>query len=191
VSPDLRRWIVDDLTSARARLANGVLALIPPERCAETVDGGGIPAVYVIWHMTRHHDVAVNSVLRGADQVLASHTAAVGVEDRVYRGLAEGADLDLVSVLDPEAVSAYALATIDETIDWVSTEADLDNLDAVPDALAALDAMGTPTDTFDWLYRMWDGKPNRWFLSWEAVGHIVTHTGELVSIRNRMGLSPF
>jgi hypothetical protein len=191
VSADLRRWILDDLTAARARLDNGVLRLIPPERGAETVDGGGIPPVYVIWHMARHHDVAVNSVLRGVDQIVHSHTDAIGVNDRLYRGLSEGADLDLVALLDPEAVNAYALATIDGTISWIESGASLDTLDDVADSAAMLHAMGTPTDDFDWLYGMWDGKPNRWFLSWEGVDHIVTHTGELVSIRNRMGLSPF
>ena len=38
---------------------------------------------------------------------------------------------------------------------------------------------------------MWDGKPAAWFLQWSAVGHGINHLGELVSIRNRMGLSPF
>lgn len=195
MSSDLRRWILDDLGSARAKLAGGVLARIPAERRGELVDGGGVPPVYVLWHLARHHDVAVNSVLRGVDQVVHQHTTAVGVSDGLYRGLAEGADLDLVAELDPEATGAYALAVLDETIAWADQAdldaLDLDALDDVPDAAAALASMGTPTDQFDWLYAMWDGKPNRWFLSWEAIGHVVTHSGELVSLRNRMGLSPF
>ncbi len=191
MSAELRSWIIEDLSSARMRLNNGVLNIIPPERATETVDGGGIAPVYVTWHMTRHHDVAINSVLRGRDQVVHDHTDALGVSERLYRGLSEGADLDLVAVLDPEAVNTYALATLDATIGWLESEANLDGLDTVPNAAAALEAMGTPTDDFDWLYGMWSDKPKQWFLSWEGIDHVVTHTGELVSIRNRMGLSPF
>ncbi len=51
--------------------------------------------------------------------------------------------------------------------------------------------LGVPEDRFDWLYGMWRGKPASFFLSWQAVGHGYNHLGELVSIRNRMGLSPF
>ena len=64
-------------------------------------------------------------------------------------------------------------------------------MDDRPDTTAALQAIGTPEDRFDWLYSMWDGKPAVWFLQWSAIGHGFNHLGELVSIRNRLGLSPF
>ena len=191
VSTALRRWLVADLEAARDRLAGGVLSAIPPDRMAETVDGGGVPPVYALWHMTRHHDVAINGVLRGRGQVVQDFTDHIGVSDQLWRGLSEGADHDLVAVLQPEAVADYAIATINATIAWIREDAPLDTLETVPDSPAVLTAMGTPEDDFDWLYDMWSGKPNQWFLSWEAHGHTVTHTGELVSLRNRMGLSPF
>jgi hypothetical protein len=187
----LRRWILDELTSSRARLAGGVIDMIPSDEMAVFADDGGVPASYVLWHLARHHDVAVNAVLRERDQVVVDHVGALGVHDRLYRGLAEGADTDLVAVLDPDAVAAYTLATLDDTIDWVASEASLDDLDDVPDSTGALAALGTPEGDFDWLYRMWSDKPRRWFLSWSAIGHVVTHTGELVGIRNRLGHNPF
>ncbi len=188
---DLRDWITDELVSARHRLEDGVLARIPPERRGELADGGGIPPTYVLWHLARHHDLAVNGVLRGDDEVVHDHTAALGVDTDLWRGLAEGADLHLVQVLDPDAVGSYALAVLDRTIAWIRDGATLDTLDAIPASTDALTAIETPEDDFGWLYAMWDGKPAHWFLSWEGMGHVVTHTGELVSIRNRMGLSPF
>jgi hypothetical protein len=187
----LRRWILDELTSSRARLAGGVIDMIPSNEMTVLADDGGVPASYVLWHLARHHDVAVNAVLRERDQVVVDHVGALGVHDRLYRGLAEGADTDLVAVLDPDAVAAYTLATLDDTIDWVASEASLDDLDDVPDSTGALAALGTPEGDFDWLYRMWSDKPRRWFLSWSAIGHVVTHTGELVGIRNRLGHNPF
>ncbi len=187
---DLRAWLIADMTSARQRLQGGVLDIITPERLGGVVDGGGIPPVYVLWHLARHHDVAVNAVLRGRDEVVAAWTERLGVATDLWRGLSEGADLDLVRELDPEAVGGYALALLASTISWLD-EASLDNLDTVPHAAAALAALGTPEQDFGWLYSMWEGKPRYWFLSWEAHAHVATHTGELVSLRNRMGLNPF
>jgi hypothetical protein len=188
---DLRAWILGDLRSLRDRLAGGVLDKVPAPRRTERVDGGGVAPAYILWHLARHHDVAVNGVLRGSDEVVHAWTGRVGVDGDLWRGLAEGEDHDLVSRLDPDAVGQYALAVIDATAAWVDQAATLPELDAVPDSAAALRRLGTPEDRFEWLYAMWDGKPGAFFLGWEAVGHGVTHLGELVSIRNRMGLSPF
>ena len=187
---ELRDWIVGDLRSLRGKLAGGVLGLIPAERLRERVDGGGIAPVYVLWHLARHQDVAVNGVLRGADAVVDGWVDRLGIDEDLWRGLAEGEDADLVDVLDPEAVGGYTLAVMERTAGWLE-EQGLPAMDGRPDTAAALEAIGTPADRFDWLYSMWDGKPVSWFLQWSAVGHGFNHLGELVSIRNRMGLSPF
>ncbi len=187
---ELREWIVSDLRSLRAKLAGGVLRLIPPQRRTERADGGGIAPVYVLWHLARHHDVAVNGVLRHKPAVVDSWTERLGLNEDLWRGLAEGEDVDLVDILDPEAVGEYALAVIDSTADWLEGSG-LPAMDDRPDTASALAEIGTPEDRFDWLYSMWDGKPAAWFLQWSAVGHGINHLGELISIRNRMGLSPF
>ena len=187
---DLRDWIIADLKSLRAKLDRGVLGLVPPERRRERADGGGIAPLYVLWHLARHHDVAVNGVLRGDSAVVEGWTDRLGIAEDLWRGLAEGEDADLVDVLDPEAVGGYTLAVMDATAAWLDTDG-LPEMHDRPDTGSALEAIGTPEDRFDWLYSMWDGKPAAWFLQWSAVGHGFSHLGELVSIRNRLGLSPF
>ncbi len=187
---DLRSWIVADLESLRQRLNGGVLSIIPHDRRAEKIDGGGIAPTYILWHLTRHHDVAVNHVVRGVDEVVHGWTDRLGVAEKLWRGLAEGEDNELVDVLDPEAIDGYTLAVIDETLAWLG-DADLAVLDTRPDTDRALTALGAPEDRFGWLYNMWRDKPASFFVSWEANGHPINHMGELISIRNRMGLSPF
>jgi len=187
---DLRSWIIGDLASLRRRLDGGVLSIIPHDRRAERVDGGGIAATYVLWHLSRHHDVAVNRVVRGVGEVVDGWTERLGVTTDLWRGLAEGEDGELVDMLDPEAVDGYALAVIDETAAWMGV-ADLGLLEQRPDTDAALRALGAPQDRFGWLYDMWRGQEASFFVSWESVGHSINHLGELISIRNRMGLSPF
>ena len=187
---DLDSWIVGDLDSLSNRLTNGIFSEIPASRMSERVDDGGVVATYVAWHTARHHDLAVNGVLRGTDEVLMDWASRVGISEDFWRGLAESEDQDLIPQLDPDAVAGYLLAVIDNTRNWVPND-DLSVLDTVPDSAGALRRIGAPADRFDWLYGMWEGKPATFFLSWEAIGHGYSHLGELTSIRNRMGLSPF
>jgi len=187
---DLRNWIMTDLESLGDRLNGGILSIIPTERMTERVDGGGIAPVYMVWHTARHHDVAVNGVLRGVAPVLDEWAGRIGVEGETFRGLAEAEDLDLVPRLDPGAVNGYLTAVIESTKNW-AVDGDLSVLDTTPDSGRALRQIGTPADRFDWLYGMWSGKPGIFYLAWEAIGHGYNHLGELTAARNRMGLSPF
>jgi hypothetical protein len=187
---ELVDWIIGDLTSLRQRIGSGFIDQVPAIRWTETVDGGGVAPLYVAWHTARHHDVAVNGVVRSTPQVLDAWSDRVGVHRDTWRGLAEGEDHDLVAALDPTMVGGYLLAVLDTSIEWLTAEP-LPDLTRVPDAAAALASMGTPKDRFDWLYAMWGDKPVQFFLSWEAIGHGYNHLGELLSLRNRMGLGRF
>lgn len=187
---DVRAWIIDDLRSLHVKLDGGVLRLVPAERLRERADGGGIAPAYILWHLARHHDAAVNGVLRRAEGVVDSWTDRIGVRTDLWRGLAESEDQGLVEELNPEAVGEYALAVISSTASWLERD-DLPRLEETPDSASALQTLGVPEDRFDWLYSMWEGQSAAWFLRWTAIGHGFNHLGELVSIRNRMGLCPF
>jgi hypothetical protein len=47
------------------------------------------------------------------------------------------------------------------------------------------------TQDVGWLHRMWSDKPVWWLVQWPIIGHGHAHVGEAISVRNRMGLSPF
>lgn len=187
---ELSDWIGGEVASLRQRAEGGFIDVVPVERWREHVDGGGIAPVYVLWHTARHHDLAINAVLRRRPAVLDDWMDRVGIAADTWRGLAEGQDHELVDQLDPHEVGRYFLAVLDESLAWLAGHPPIDP-QAVPDAQGALTEIQAPVDRFSWLYDMWAGKPVQFFVGWEAVGHGFNHLGELTSIRNRMGLSPF
>ena len=186
---DLRNWISTELTAIHDRIDRGIVSVVPSARWRERTRGLTAP-VYVAWHTARHHDVAVNAVLRDSREVLDEWRTRVNITSDTWRGLAEGEDHELVDELDPDAVGQYLLAVLRSTVTWLAEDG-VPDLAAIPDSDRALSRLGTPTDRFDWLYSMWHAKPAHFFLSWEAVGHGFVHLGELTAIRDRMGLSPF
>jgi hypothetical protein len=64
--------------------------------------------------------------------------------------------------------------------------------DTVPDTSRRLmNKANLSVDDVGWLHRMWADKPVWWLVQWPVVGHGHAHVGEAISVRNRMGLSPF
>jgi hypothetical protein len=107
-------------------------------------------------------------------------------------GLGESEQPELTAALDLEALDAYVRAVHAATQEWLREPgfdvalglADAGGTDGL--ARAGIDEADVP-----WLYRLWAGKPASFFVQWEAIGHRINHVGEMVSVRNRMGLSPF
>ena len=186
---DLRRWIDDELALVDDRVATQVLEHVPVERRSEPVEGGS-SITFLLWHVTRHHDLAINVALLGRTQVLEEHPGVAQEQVPVWAGLPEAEDRDLAASLDPVAVANYHAAVIDSTRTWLAA-ADLGVLDLAIDGPAALARVGIGEGEFPWLHRMWGGKTGAFFVQWEAVGHELNHLGEMVAVRNRMGLSPF
>ncbi len=189
---DLHQWMTSDLVAMRARLFDSVVAMVPPERWHEHVDGGGSSVTHLLLHVARHQDLAVNTVVRGDTPLFAAHRAALGLaqaHDGV--GLAEREEADLTALVPAEPLVAYLTETFDTTRDWLDALGSM-VLDATPNApyrlthLAGLDA-----DHFSWLLGMWREKAIWWFVQWPVLGHGNAHVGEGIGVRNRMGLSPF
>jgi hypothetical protein len=86
---------------------------------------------------------------------------------------------------------AYLEAVFDETAAWLANVGTA-MLDTVPETSRRLThKAGLSVDDVDWLHRMWTDKPVWWLVQWPVIGHGHAHVGEAISIRNRMGLSPF
>jgi hypothetical protein len=189
---DLRRWLEEEHRSLWARFADGIVGLVPADRWTEHADNGGSCIAQLLFHVSLHADMALQCVVRGQGPLVDEWRAGLGLHDvEAHRGLAESEDPGVVAVIDPVTLRDYAEAVHATTAEWLAT-ADLDGLDNVPPASERLATLGgVRLEAVPWLHRMWDGKPAWWFVQWEATGHILNHLGEMVSVRNRLGLSPF
>jgi DinB family protein len=191
-SVDLRDWIVGEHAAVLTRFEQSVVAAVPLERWTEAVGEGGSSIAWLAFHAALHEDLAVNAVLRGAATVLGECRSALGLEAvPLSAGLGEAEQPDVTGSLHLAQLPAYVRAVHDTTSAWLATltDDDLDGLDA--HGPAALERAGIDEADVPWLHRMWQGKPTAWFVQWEAIGHRLTHLGEMVSVRNRLGLSPF
>ena len=188
---DLRSWVLADHATALQRLERQVLDLVPPDRWPERVDGGGNSIGWGVLHAWYHQDVAV-SVARGVDPLMAARRDALGLAGLApFVGMGEAEVDGTVAAVDPAALVPYVRDVHTRTAEWLAG-VDLGLLDTVPAASSGLsEVVGIGRGDAEWLHDMWTDKPVGWFVQWECIGHGHTHVGEMVSVRNRMGLSPF
>ncbi len=189
---DLRSWIVEEHRSLWPRFEDGIAALVPLERWSEHADGGGSCISQLVFHVSLHADTALQCVVNNRPPLVDQWRDRLGLAKvERNRGLAEAEDVVVVATVDPSALLHYATAVHEATSQWLAV-ANLDNLDETPPSSERLDRLaGASLEAVPWLHRMWEGKPIGWFVQWECTGHALNHLGEMVSIRNRMGLSPF
>ena len=187
---DLRRWVLDDHALVLERLERQVIDHVPPKRWAEHVDGGGTSIGWGLFHAWYHQDLARTAVA-GAPPIIAPWRARLGVGGLAPDvGVGESEVDGVAAALEPDALAGYVREVHAAMRSWLES-AGPDDFDRVADGPGALGTAGVTVDAAGWLHAMWSGKPVAWFVRWEGIGHGHTHVGEMVSTRNRMGLSPF
>jgi hypothetical protein len=189
---NVHTWIANDLESLCDKLSDSVLSVVPKQRWVEQVDNGGSSIAHLLLHMTRHHDLAVTTAIRNHAPLFFGHRLALGLGDApTSAGLSEREVPSVTAVVPMDALLEYSDEVFAATKSWLD---DVGNmvLDTVPDTSRRLEELaGLSADDVGWLHRMWSDKPVSWLLQWPVVGHGHAHVGEAISVRNRMGLSPF
>ncbi|MFN0090270.1 MAG: DinB family protein [Acidimicrobiales bacterium] len=144
---------------------------------------------WLLWHMARSEDVAVNAVICDADQVLDAAWRRDLRVDRVDIGTGMTADevAAMSAAVDVDALIAYRLAVARQTR-VAMAEFDDERL-AVP-AMAAsqvehLRDMGVFGPHAGHIPGFWSTKPLIWFL-WLPTGHCYAHLGEAVTVRSEL-----
>lgn len=184
---DLHTWMTAELADVRHRLFDSVVNRIPTDRWHEHVDGGGSTITYIVLHLARHQDLAVRTAIRNQRPLFGERFAELAPG----AGLSETEDAEVTAAVTSDALLDYVVAVFAETAAWLDHTGSL-VLDTVPKTSRRLDTLaGIDTDHYGWLHRMWDDQPVHWFLRWPVLGHSHAHIGEAISVRNRMGLSPF
>ncbi len=189
---DLRTWVADDHASLERRFTSSIAAIVPTERWTEHADSGGSTIAWLIFHTAYHQDLALNTAIRKHPPIVLEWRARLGLDGFApWEGLTESENATLVDCIDVIALDGYARAVHAATAAWIDTMSVL-ALDSVPESSERLARLaGVGRDDVPWLHAMWDGKPVSWLVQWECIGHGHTHLGEMVSVRNRLGLSPF
>ena len=189
---DLHAWMLADLASVRSKLFDTVIGLVPRDQWRDQADGGGATLSGLLLHLGRHQDLAVNAVVRDHEPLFLDHRDALGLTDApVHVGIAESEDRAVTRTVHTDALVDYLTAVFDRTEAWL---ADLGSLvlDSVPHTDHRLTQRALLHEhELPWLYRMWADKPIWWFVQWPVIGHGHAHVGEAISIRNRLGFSPF
>jgi hypothetical protein len=191
---DLRSWLLDAHRDMRARLDGAVLAKVPTERWTEQADGGGSSITWLVLHLVRHHDLALNTAIRNRPPLFAQHVETLGLDPAVAStgaGLTEREDHTVSAALRPDALVQYATAVFDATEQWLQRLSAM-AMDSIPDSPRRLTRQAAiDPDEFGWLLSMWNGRAVHWLVQWPMLGHANAHIGEAVAVRNRLGYNPF
>ncbi len=162
------------------------------QRWVEQVDSGGSSLAHLVLHVARHHDLAITTAIRNRPPLFQAHCEALGLGDAPPSvGLAERENPAVSAVLPADSLVEYFDAVFDATKRWLADVGTL-MLDTIPQTSRRLTHQALlSVDDVDWLYRLWSDKPAWWLVQWPVIGHGHAHVGEAISVRNRMGLSPF
>lgn len=198
---DLRDWIRRDHAFVNGRFDSAIVRHVPADlwrspdvdQDAFGAQGSGPCIAWLLFHMTYHQDLALNTAIRNHPPLLTEHRYELGLAHLPpAAGLTEAEDREVTDVLNLGALHDYVSAVNHMTQEWID-KLSVMALDSVPaNSYRLAHLAGIPADgDMEWLHAMWDAKPVSWLVQWECIGHGHAHVGEMVGIRNRLGLSPF
>ena len=152
------------------------------------------PIVWLLWHMARTEDVAVNLVVANGPQVLDDEwTKRMSVRWRIIgTGMSDGEVDEMSKSADVDAVRAYRAAVAQRTRDVVRTL----RADAWDEIIGFADtsrgaAAGAFAPTSAWVegvgYTPWQGQSRAAQLGASAIRHNALHLGEAITIRSLAG----
>lgn len=189
---DLRAYLLDALGDLRGRLFGGIVEHVPPERWTEQADGGGSSVAWLLLHLARHQDLAVQTAIRNAAPLFLAERSALGLAAMpTWAGLTEKEDPAVSAAPPADALVNYVVGVFAGTTRWMSRLSAM-AMESVPDTSRRLETKALlPSDEVPWLYANWTGKTVNWLVQGPVLGHGHGHLGEATSVRNRLGLSPF
>ena len=193
---DARHYALDQHAWAHAAQVSGAVTPTTANRLVCDLDdaqlrarpGPGLNSIaWLIWHMARLEDVAVNALVAGAPQVLEHEAwaAHLGLSQAALGTGMDDAEVEQMSQqVDVAALLAYRMAVGRRTRQVIGgmPEAALDRL--VDSArITRLVAAGSIGPAAAWLAEAWQGQALRFFIAMPATAHSYLHLGEAWCIR--------
>jgi hypothetical protein len=183
-------WILAELRALRAAYDFDIAAAVPRDKLTARPDGADNSIAWIVWHLARMEDVAINAVVRGGQQVLETDGwgARMSVADmRTGTGFAPSDVRGIEQILDVDGLDGYWTAVRRATISWLETAPSLDEVPDATSRLAAIPAI-VPSEG-GWIHEEWMGKPARYFVRTVVIAHGYLHLGEMRSVRSRLGIN--
>jgi DinB superfamily len=171
---------------------DALLEGISEEQLRLQAQPGTNTVAWLIWHMARTEDVAMNLLVAGRPQVLQEEDWPGRLKlsrSDIGTGAADEEVADISAKLDIPALLAYRLAVGRRTREIVRTLRPEELAEPVPAArIDELLSVGALLDDAHDLAAFWRGKSKAYLLAMPATGHSLAHLGEAMSIRGRLGL---
>jgi len=187
-----RTHAADWATEGPLWLEDVVVSGLTEDQLRRRPTNGRNSLVWLLWHMARIEDVAVNVVLAAGPQVLDQDgwLERLNVTRRdVGSGMQDAEVADFSGRVDIPALRAYRAAVGRRTRELVAgmQSDDLMALVTAADVKRAT-AAGAFGGQAAWLQPFWEGRTKGWYLSWTGVGHSLLHLGEAMALRGEAGL---
>ncbi len=148
---------------------------------------------WLLWHMARSEDVAMNLVVADRSQVLHEsgwiHRLNVARRD-IGTGMTSDEVSELSASVDVPALRGYRAAVGQRTreiIDGLTIERLSDNVGALE--LNRLHEEGALGPNAAWVAGLWDGRPKEFFVSFTSIAHSYAQLGEAFVLRKLLGLA--
>jgi hypothetical protein len=137
---------------------------------------------WIFWHIARCEDAAVNIVVGGGRQVLdeGAWLDRLGTSRRDVGTEMTPAEVEEFSrTVHVPALREYRNAVGARTREYAATLRPAD-FDAMPPAsrIEEIRRRDVVIPKAEWVLKIWEGKPNGWFLAWLGAGHSYMHLGQ-------------
>ncbi|MCA1839518.1 MAG: DinB family protein [Actinomycetota bacterium] len=188
---DLIEWIRDEHYWIRIMFERDVAKLVPLERLTERAGPNSNSIAWLVWHMARLEDAAVNGAIRQKTQIFYRDTwgPRIGTRQTTQGNNFGDEEMEEFAHLDAGELLAYWQAVTEETIEWLKdlTAEQLSTKVDIPKIVAENPAVLEGVD--DGFIKYFTGKDVGYLLRWPVILHGHLHLGEMLAIRGLIGIT--
>jgi uncharacterized damage-inducible protein DinB len=170
-------------------LADNVLDGLTEEQWRARPGSGGNSIAWLVWHMARTEDVAVNLLVAGRTQVLHEEgwLERLKIRQDIGTSMSDEEVGDFSTQVDIAAIRAYRHAVGRRTREVVQNLRPEELTEPVnPEGMEALFPQGALVEGAARIATFWGDKTKGFILNMPATGHNFMHLSEAVSIRRQM-----